>query len=197
MGRISLLIFAALFTTATSDVTERNDWSIAVGTTMSCCRNDNVWSWEQPFWTMSATIASPLGGNSWIVAGINKLNLIMIKIFVTGKTSYDWIEARYSNLDWIDSNCRFQSTFTEDCYQGPRKRNQDYYHADLVAFKGSCDFKHQKKIFKDISMKFVKYISITLLISFSNIQLSLFETYFFYLYVTNIFVCIRKTNHNS
>ena len=88
---------------------------------------------------MPATIAYPLGGNYWIVAGIHEHNLMMIKIFVTGETSYDWIEAKYSNLDWIDSNCRFQSTFTEDSYQGPRKTNQDYYHVGLVAVHGPSD----------------------------------------------------------
>ena len=70
------------------------------------------------------------------MAGIEEPYLKMIKIFVTGETSYDWIEAKYSNLDWIDSNCRLQSTFTEDCYQGPRKTNQDYYHVGLVAVHG-------------------------------------------------------------
>ena len=63
----------------------------------------------------------------------------MIEIFMTGETSYNLIEAIDSNLDQIDSNCRPQSTFTEDCYQEPMKTSQDYYNVNIVAVNGQDD----------------------------------------------------------
>ena len=82
-----------------------------------------------------ATIAYTLGGNFFIVAGIEEPYLKMIKIFVTGETSFDWIEAKYSTPA-SDSNCRSQSSFTEACYQGTSK-SQSAYNVQLVATKES------------------------------------------------------------
>ena len=82
-----------------------------------------------------ATIAYTLGGNFFIVAGIEEPYLKMIKIFVTGETSFDWIEAKYSTPT-SGSNCRSQSSFTEACYQGTSK-TQTAYNVQLVATKES------------------------------------------------------------
>ena len=84
---------------------------------------------------IAATIAYTLGGNFFIVAGIEEPYLKMIKIFVTGETSFDWIEAKYSTPA-SDSNCRSQSSFTEACYQGTSK-SQSAYNVQLVATKES------------------------------------------------------------
>ena len=82
-----------------------------------------------------ATIAYTLGGNFFIVAGIEEPYLKMIKIFVTGETSFDWIEAKYSTPS-SGSNCRSQSSFTEACYQGT-SNTQTAYNVQLVATKES------------------------------------------------------------
>ena len=82
-----------------------------------------------------ATIAYTLGGNFFIVAGIEEPHLKMIKIFVTGETSFDWIEAKYSTPA-ADSNCRSQSSFTEAGYQGT-SNSQTAYNVQLVATKES------------------------------------------------------------
>ena len=82
-----------------------------------------------------ATIAYTLGGNFFIVAGIEEPYLKMIKIFVTGETSFDWIEAKYSTPA-SGSNCRSQSSFTEACYQGT-SNTQTAYNVQLVATKES------------------------------------------------------------
>ena len=108
---------------------------------------------------MPATIAFPLGGNHWIIAGINEPNLMMIQNFVTSETSYDWIEARYVNLDWIDYNCRRQSTFTEDCHQGPTKTSQDYYNVNLVAVNGQDDCPNMESQSKLRTSNYFSFIS--------------------------------------
>ena len=59
----------------------------------------------------------------------------MIKIFVTGETSFEWIDAKCSTPSY-HSNCWSQQTFTEKCFQGdPISRNE--YDVQLVALKGS------------------------------------------------------------
>ena len=63
----------------------------------------------------------------------------MIKIRVTGKTTFDWLDGRNVILDSnkdgvIDNNeeCGKQSTFHEGCFKGSFQ-GQDKYNVDLVA----------------------------------------------------------------
>ena len=63
----------------------------------------------------------------------------MVKIRVTGKTTFDWLDGRNVILDSnkdgvIDNNeeCGKQSTFHEGCFQG-NFQGQDKYDVDLVA----------------------------------------------------------------
>ena len=60
-----------------------------------------------------ATIALDLGDNIWIVAVVNGGYLKMVKIKVTGKDSYEWIEAMYNDINY---NPSCETAFTESCY---------------------------------------------------------------------------------
>ena len=82
---------------------------------------------------IQATIAYCLGGNVFLVAGIEEPFLKMAKIFVTGETSFDWMEAKYSQPS-SDSNCRHQLTFTKECYHG-NSMNESAYNVQLIATK--------------------------------------------------------------
>ena len=55
----------------------------------------------------------------------------MIKIRVTGKTTFDWLDGRYLILERMEE-CGKQSTFHEGCFQG-NFYGQDKYDVDLVA----------------------------------------------------------------
>ena len=66
----------------------------------------------------SATIAFPMGENVFILACINDRgpHLKMVKIRVTGETTYEWIEARVQRRSY-PTNCKAQETFTvEECW---------------------------------------------------------------------------------
>ena len=79
-----------------------------------------------------ATIAYPMGRNFFIVAAIDGSYLKMVKILVTGESSFDWIEAKYVREDSADSSCLSQSTFTEECYQGSAN-SYPAYNVQLMA----------------------------------------------------------------
>ena len=64
------------------------------------------------------------------VTSVEKKNLKMVKIRVTGKDTFDWLEARYKK--GYPAECEKQSTFNENCFQGPSV-GQDKYDVDLVA----------------------------------------------------------------
>ena len=71
---------------------------------------------------VSATIAHPLGENIFIIAAFTESHLKMVKIRVTGETSFEWIDAKYTKLEQDEpgfpTECLSQSTFYEDCFQG-------------------------------------------------------------------------------
>ena len=64
------------------------------------------------------------------VAYVENRNLKMVKIRVTGKDTFDWLEARYKK--GYSEECGKQSTFNENCFQGT-SIGQDKYDVDLVA----------------------------------------------------------------
>ena len=78
-----------------------------------------------------ATIAYSLGGNVFLVALVEEPYLKMVKIFVTGETSFDWMEAKYSQPS-SNSSCRHQSTFTKECYHGT-SMDETAYNVQLIA----------------------------------------------------------------
>ena len=80
-----------------------------------------------------ATIAYSLGRNVFLVAGIEEPFLKMVKIFVTGKTSFNWMEAKYSQPS-SNSSCMHPSTFTKECYHG-NSMNESAYNVQLIATK--------------------------------------------------------------
>ena len=56
----------------------------------------------------------------------------MIKIRVTGKTTFDWLDGRNLILKGMEE-CDKQSTFREDCFEKGKFYGQDKYNVDLVA----------------------------------------------------------------
>ena len=83
----------------------------------------------------SATIAYPLvEKNVFIVSTVTtyaNLPIIkMVKIRVTGETTFDWLEAKYHQN--FPSECGKQSTFNENCFTG-KSVDQDKYDLNLKA----------------------------------------------------------------
>jgi len=78
-----------------------------------------------------ATIAYNVRGNVFIIAEGSTENLKMVKIAVTGETTFDWIGAKYHELA-ATSSCRDQETFSESCFHGTSV-SKDKYDVQLVA----------------------------------------------------------------
>ena len=78
------------------------------------------------------SIVYPLEEKNVFILGVISKSLIlkMVKIQVTGETTFNWLEARYKK-DYPEE-CGKQSTFYEGCFQGPTV-GQDKYDVDLVA----------------------------------------------------------------
>merc|ERR1719270_1012359 len=49
--------------------------------------------------TRNATVAFPMGDNIFIVACVDGYHLKMVKIRVTGETTFDWMESKY---EWMN-----------------------------------------------------------------------------------------------
>ena len=80
----------------------------------------------------AANIAFPLGDNVFIIARAS-LYLQMVKIQVTGESSFKWMEAKYHrDKTNYPAKCKDQATFSKDCYDGPSVKKA-YYDVDLVA----------------------------------------------------------------
>ena len=78
-----------------------------------------------------ASIAFPLGENIFIVASASEKFLKMVKIHVTGESTFDWIEARYQKGN-TPAICTVQETFSEDCFVGTSVE-EPFYSVKLVA----------------------------------------------------------------
>ena len=91
-----------------------------------------------------ATIAYHVQGNVFIIASISKghegRHLKMVKIAVTGETTFDWIDAKYHEPA-ATSSCRDQVTFSESCFHGSSV-SKEQYDVQLVASNGKvpCQF---------------------------------------------------------
>ena len=84
---------------------------------------------------VSATIAHPLGENIFIIAAFTESHLKMVKIRVTGSTTFIWMEAKYNNPS-SNSSCKIQETFSESCFTGTSVP-EDNYSVLLVATLGA------------------------------------------------------------
>ena len=57
----------------------------------------------------------------------------MVKIHVTGVSTFDWIEARlHMDVGNYPKKCKVQATFSEDCFKG-RSIDETGYNVSLVA----------------------------------------------------------------
>ena len=73
----------------------------------------------------AASIAYRVEENTFIVAAYNGKFLKMVKIKVTGETTFDWIEAKYHRPS-SDSTCKSQSTFDLTCFHGTSMPETSY-----------------------------------------------------------------------
>lgn len=65
----------------------------------------------------AASIAYRVEENTFIVAAYGGKFLKMVKIKVTGETTFEWIEAKYHKPS-SDSTCKTQLSFDIDCFHG-------------------------------------------------------------------------------
>ena len=82
-----------------------------------------------------ATIAYHVEGNVFIIAAVEGSYLKMMKIEVTGETTFNWVDAKYHTVS-ATSSCRDQETFSESCFHGSSV-SQGKYDVQLVASSGS------------------------------------------------------------
>ena len=79
----------------------------------------------------AVAIAYPLvEKNVFIVSTVGSNIMKMVKIRVTGETTFDWLEAKY-HQDY-PYECGKQSTFSENCFTGTSV-DQDKYDVNLKA----------------------------------------------------------------
>ena len=83
----------------------------------------------------AASIAYRVEENTFIVAASGGRFLKMVKIEVTGETTFKWIEAKY-HIPSSDSTCKIQLTFDLDCFHGT-SMSEKRYNVVLFADKMS------------------------------------------------------------
>ena len=74
---------------------------------------------------LEATIAHQISHNIFIVAALDGPHLKMVKIRVTGITTFEWMKAKYMTPS-SDSKCRHQQSFSIDCFDGPAMSSSSY-----------------------------------------------------------------------
>ena len=80
-----------------------------------------------------ASIAYKLEDNVFIVASPGVRFLKMVKIHVTGVSTFDWIAAiLHYDVGNYPEKCKNQESFSEDCFKG-RSIGETYYNVHLVA----------------------------------------------------------------
>jgi len=82
--------------------------------------------------TRNASVAFPMGDNIFIVACVDGWTLKMVKIRVTGETTFDWMESKYYEMDKLPAKCKTPETFTAECFVGVSAK-QWHYNVELVA----------------------------------------------------------------
>jgi hypothetical protein len=84
---------------------------------------------------LKATMAIEIKQNVWIVAVIDGKLLKMIKLRITGASTYVWIESKWSNS--YASSCSNPNTFTEQCFVG-KSVGIDFYKISVAAESKDC-----------------------------------------------------------
>ena len=92
-------------------------------------------SWINGGNPVPATIAYHVQGNVFIIGAVRGSHLKMVKIEVTGETTFDWIDAKYHDPS-VTSSCTDQETFSESCFHG-KSVSKGNYNVKLVASSGS------------------------------------------------------------
>jgi len=77
--------------------------------------------------SLPVTLKLGLGGNIWIVGVKDTTRLKIVKIQITGPTTYNWIGTR-----WHTSNGACIASFTKDCFKGT-ELSSDKYPVSLQA----------------------------------------------------------------
>ena len=73
--------------------------------------------WAQP--SEIASIAYKLDDNVFIIASPTARHLKMVKIHVTGVSTFDWIAAiLHNDVGSYPEKCKIQASFSEDCFKG-------------------------------------------------------------------------------
>ena len=78
---------------------------------------------------MPVSLTLYLGANVWIIGLVNDNHLKMVKIEITGPTTYNWVDTRYQTP--YTEACAAQATFDESCFIGTPRSN--IYPVDLDA----------------------------------------------------------------
>ena len=65
---------------------------------------------------VSATLALDLSDNIWVVGVLNGNFMKMVKLKITGATSYDWIATKFLRIGNFTSSC--EADFSESCFIG-------------------------------------------------------------------------------
>ena len=87
--------------------------------------------WAKP--SEIASIAYKLDDNVFIIASTSARHLKMVKIHVTGVSTFDWIAAKlHYDVGNYPEKCKNQASFSEDCFKG-RSIGEKYYNVHLVA----------------------------------------------------------------
>ena len=73
-----------------------------------------------------------MGDNIFIVVCLCGYHFKMVKIRVTGETTFDWMEAKYEWMNKVPTKCKAQETFTAECFVGTSV-SQWHYNVELVA----------------------------------------------------------------
>lgn len=125
---------------------KRTDKSLGWGMNLQVsCSKASPWRVKMPGTTLTGsfinhgtpspvTLKLDLGDNVWIVGLVSSDGYLkMVKIQVTGSTTYNWIGTRYDN--GFSSACGEPATFTVDCFKGadPMIPSTDMYPVDLHA----------------------------------------------------------------
>ena len=79
---------------------------------------------------LKATMAIEMEANVRIVALIDNKKLKMVKLRITGASTYDWMESMWTTS--YSSLCSNKNTFDEECFAG-KSVGRDFYKISLVA----------------------------------------------------------------